>query len=203
MPVHPSVKTCTHIKVTGRKCGSPALRDERFCYFHQRMIRGVPTPPKQRIHPMALIENAEGIQAALIETINAIVRNTIDLKRATLVLRALSIASQNVRRVHFDCFEDEMVRAIPEYPPAPATVRKSETEEAPSEVAQRRDSLVPHASAGKASQDGTSPAEPALSLPKGTAPTHAQAQPPRKPPASVTAPPAAPAKAVNARPKRE
>lgn len=77
---------------------------------------------------MALIENAEGIQAALIETINAIVRNTIDLKRATLILRALSIASHNVRRVRFNCFENNMVRAIPEYP-APAALAKSVTEE--------------------------------------------------------------------------
>jgi hypothetical protein len=39
---------------------------------------------------MALIEHEGGIQAALMETINAIVRNTIDLKRAALILRPLS-----------------------------------------------------------------------------------------------------------------
>jgi len=120
MPVSPSVKTCTHIKVTGHPCGSPALRGERFCYFHQRMIHGVPTPPRSRIHPMALIENEEGIQAALMETINAIARNTIDLKRAALILRALAIATHNARRVRFDRHESEMVRTIPDYPAAPA-----------------------------------------------------------------------------------
>ena len=39
MPVQPSDKACTHIKVTGVRCGSPALRGEQFCYFHQRMLR--------------------------------------------------------------------------------------------------------------------------------------------------------------------
>jgi hypothetical protein len=34
-------KRCTHIKVTGHRCGSPALRGEHFCYFHARMIKGV------------------------------------------------------------------------------------------------------------------------------------------------------------------
>ncbi len=114
MPVNPSVKTCTHIKVTGHPCGSPALRGEKFCYFHQRMIHGVPTPSKARIHPMALIENEEAIQVALMETINAIVRNQIDFQRANLLIRALSIAVRNSRRVRFDRLESEMVRKLPE-----------------------------------------------------------------------------------------
>src|SRR5215475_10746286 len=28
MPIHQNVKSCTHIKVTGVRCGSPALRGE-------------------------------------------------------------------------------------------------------------------------------------------------------------------------------
>ena len=92
MPIHPSVKVCTHIKVTGVRCGSPALRGEQFCYFHQRMVRGVATPPNARLHPIALIENEEAIQASLMEVINALARNTIDLKRAELILRALEPA---------------------------------------------------------------------------------------------------------------
>src|ERR1035438_9094291 len=31
MPVHSNVRSCTHIKVTGVRCGSPALRGEQFC----------------------------------------------------------------------------------------------------------------------------------------------------------------------------
>ena len=137
MPCQPSVKICTHIKVTGHSCGSPALSGERFCYFHQRMIRGVRTPPQSRIHPMALIEDPEGIQVALMETVNAIVRNTIDLKRAALILRALSIATHNSRRFRFDRQESAMVRAIPEYPPAPPISEKLEKEEALARAAQR------------------------------------------------------------------
>jgi hypothetical protein len=120
MPLSPSVKLCTHVKVTGHSCASPALRGESFCYFHQRMIRGVPTPPKSRIHPMALIESEEGIQVALMETINAIARNTIDLKRASLILRALSIATRNARHVRFNRSESEMVRNLPEFQPVAA-----------------------------------------------------------------------------------
>ena len=137
MPRQPGVKICTHIKVTGHSCGSPALSGERFCYFHQRMIRGVRTPPQSRIHPMALIENEEGIQAALMETINAIARITIALQRANLIIRALSIAARNARRVRFDRCESAMVRNIPEYPPAPPVSEKFEKEETLARVAQR------------------------------------------------------------------
>jgi hypothetical protein len=195
VPVNPSVKTCTHVKVTGHPCGSPALSGERFCYFHQRMIRGVRTPPKSRIHPMALIENEEGIQVALMETINAIARNQIDLQRANLILRALSIAVRNSRRVRFDRCESEMVRAIPDYQPATAASEKSEAAQTISGIAQRRNSLAPHGSAEKALSNGASPADPA--------PDTAQAPLPRKPPAPATSAPVAQAQAANARPLRE
>ena len=106
MPLNKNIRVCTHIKVNGVPCGSPALRGEVFCYFHQRMIRGVRTPAKSRLHPIALIENEEGIQASLMEVINALVRNTIDFRRAQLILRALHIAVKNSPRVHFNIYKE-------------------------------------------------------------------------------------------------
>jgi hypothetical protein len=119
MSLNKNTRTCTHIKVNGVQCGSPSLRGEVFCYFHQRMIRGVATPPKSRLHPIALIEDEEGIQASLMEVINALVRNTIDFKRAQLILRALNIAVKNSPRVHFRVHQREMISEVPEYPAAP------------------------------------------------------------------------------------
>ncbi len=110
-----SSQSCTHIKVTGVRCGSPALRGEQFCYFHQRMHRGVRTPPQARLHPIALIEDEESIQTALMEVINALMRNTIDLKRAALILRALHIAVKNASRVKIDTQTRNAVTEIPEY----------------------------------------------------------------------------------------
>jgi hypothetical protein len=120
MPLNQNIRVCTHIKVNGVPCGSPALHGEIFCYFHQRMIRGVRTPAKSRLHPIALIENEEGIQASLMEIINALVRNTIDFRRAQLVLRALHIAVKNSPRVHFDINKNEMIHEVPNYPAATA-----------------------------------------------------------------------------------
>jgi hypothetical protein len=120
MSLNQNIRVCTHIKVNGVPCGSPALHAEVFCYFHQRMIRGVRTPAKSRLHPIALIENEEGIQASLMEVINALVRNTIDFRRAQLILRALQIAVKNSPRVHFDIYKKEMIHEVPNYPAAPA-----------------------------------------------------------------------------------
>jgi hypothetical protein len=108
-------RTCTHIKVTGVRCGSPSLRGEQFCYFHQRMYRGVRTPPQARLHPIAMIEDEASVQAALMEVMNALMRNTIDLKRATLILRALHIAVKNIGRVNIQFQGRDGVREIPEY----------------------------------------------------------------------------------------
>ena len=106
-------RSCTHIKVSGVRCNSPALRGEQFCYFHQNAHRGVRRPPQSRLHPIAMIEVEESIQYALMEVINALMRNTIDVKRATLIIRALHIAVKNAPRVKFGILEP--VTKIPEY----------------------------------------------------------------------------------------
>src|SRR5271165_971064 len=106
----PNVKTCTHIKVTGIRCGSPALRGEQFCYFHQRMLRTV-TVPRSRLHPVAMLENEEAIQASIMEVVNALIR------------RALNAAVRNAKRVRFDN-ATKMVTQVPDYadqPPAETT----------------------------------------------------------------------------------
>ena len=53
------------------------------------------------------------------EVINALARNTIDFRRAELILRALHIAVKNARRVRFNTNERDMVREVPNYPAPP------------------------------------------------------------------------------------
>jgi hypothetical protein len=115
MPLHPNVRRCTHIQITGHRCGSPALKQEYFCYFHTRMIKGVQTRVDSQIHPIALVESAEAIQAAIMHTIDAVLKGTMDNKRANIVLKALYIAVRNSRNVYFHLRQDEMVRQVPNY----------------------------------------------------------------------------------------
>jgi hypothetical protein len=133
-----NVRNCQHIKVTGIPCGSPALRGEQFCYFHQRMLRGVKTPPNARLHPIALIEDEESIRASLMEVINALARNHIDLRRADLILKALYIASKNSHRARMHAYSPEMVRAVPDYPVPPKTAAPPIPQRAGSHPTRRR-----------------------------------------------------------------
>jgi hypothetical protein len=133
MPTRHTIKDCTHIKVTGAPCGSPALRGEQFCYFHQRMLGTVKGPPESRIHHAALLEDEESIQASLMEVVNALLRGSIELKRAELILRALNTAVRNIRRAKFGNVT-HMVTQIPDYPDVP----DAEVEEAARAEADRQ-----------------------------------------------------------------
>ena len=82
------------------------------------MLRTV-KDPASRIHHHALLEDEESIQASLMEVVNALLRGTIELKRAELILRALNTAVRNIRRVNFGLHSDDMVREIPNYPDPP------------------------------------------------------------------------------------
>jgi hypothetical protein len=68
-----------------------------------------------------MIEDEESIQYALMEVINALMRNTIDVKRASLIIRALHIAVKNAARVKFGIHARDTVTQVPEY--APRTAR--------------------------------------------------------------------------------
>lgn len=98
---------CHHIKVNGTQCGSPALRRNRFCYFHKlyqdqrikltadRASRGVPT------FILPVLEDANSIQIALMQVMQLLVSQQIDHKTASLLLYALQTASNNLRLTNF------------------------------------------------------------------------------------------------------
>ena len=154
MALNPNTPVCTHIKVNGIRCGSPSLRQEVFCYFHQRMIRGVRTPPKSRLHPIANFEDTQAIQLSLMEVVNALVRNHIDVPRARLVLRALSIAARNAGKTHFNCWQSDMVKEVPEYPAAPPAARPSaiDTAQAVTNISKPQEDESEHARPSSAFQ---------------------------------------------------
>jgi hypothetical protein len=120
LPRHPNVRNCTHIKVTGQQCGSPALRREFFCYFHTRVIKGVQQRVDMRLDSMALLEDCESIQLSIMHVVDGLVKGTLDPTRARLIIQALRIAARNAKNVRFDdvhyrASEQPMVRQVPDY----------------------------------------------------------------------------------------
>jgi len=152
-----SPRSCAHIKTDGQRCQAPPLRGEQFCYFHQRMHRTVRIPPSARIHPIANLEDEQAIQASLMEVMNAIVRNTIDIRRAELLIRALNAAARNARRTRFGDFTEDMVRQIPDYP-APAQPQATQSEETDANQPERNQFDLPFSA--YAPTNGASNSEP-------------------------------------------
>jgi len=120
LPPHPNVRNCTHIKVTGQRCGSPALRREFFCYFHTRVIKGVQQRVDMQLHSMALLEDCESIQLSIMHVVDGLLKGTLEATRARLIIQALRIAARNAKNVRFDDIhygsaEPPMVREVPDY----------------------------------------------------------------------------------------
>jgi hypothetical protein len=120
LPKHPNVRNCTHIKVTGQRCGSPALRGEFFCYFHTRVIKGVQQRVDMQLHSMALLEDCESIQLSIMHVVDGLLKGTLEPVRARLIIQALRIAARNAKNVRFDdvhyrASEQPMVREVPDY----------------------------------------------------------------------------------------
>ncbi len=99
---------CQHIKVNGVQCGSPALRRNRFCFFHKqyqnerirltadRRRRGTAT------FILPVLEDANSIQMAIMQIMRLILTGEIEHKTASLLLYALQTASTNLRATKFE-----------------------------------------------------------------------------------------------------
>ncbi len=121
---------CRHIKVNGERCGSPALTNEIFCYYHVELERRHRRCSRYRdetpaiLHPLSLqngsqrdpilaepippafqldfppLEDCQSIQVALSLLITALAQGRIDPKRAALLFYGLQIASANARGLY-------------------------------------------------------------------------------------------------------
>jgi hypothetical protein len=113
MPEYPN--RCQHLKINGTQCGSPALRRNRFCFFHKRFQderiklsadrarRGVAT------FVLPVLEDANSIQIALMQVMRLLVAHQIDHKTASLLLYALQTASTNLRLTNFKPFSNDVI----------------------------------------------------------------------------------------------
>jgi hypothetical protein len=96
---------CRHIFTSGKKCQSPALRDQNFCDFHQTNRRPTPKdqpyepyiPPQETALALGALEDADAIQLALSDIVLALAANRIDSRRARILIYGLQVASQNNR----------------------------------------------------------------------------------------------------------
>ncbi len=108
-----SIRRCQHIKVNGTQCGSPALREEKCCYYHVRYRRmnlevNLNCPERGTV-TLPTLEDANSIQVGLAEVMRQLVTQQIDHRTAALLLYALQTASANLK---YTSFEPEPTRVV-------------------------------------------------------------------------------------------
>lgn len=105
---------CVFVKANGLRCGSPAMREEPFCFFHDRWLN---RPAEDSFPPL---EDHNSIQLALMQVIERLRREvfragSLDPRLVKPLIFALKVAAQNARHTSFDGagFRDRFVTEMP------------------------------------------------------------------------------------------
>ena len=86
-------RRCAYITPVGTRCGSPAMQNDKLCYYHDRYS---PKPGYRNLPPL---EDANSLQCAIQEVLEDLLAGLIDYKRAALVLYGLQTACVNLKRM--------------------------------------------------------------------------------------------------------
>ncbi len=90
------VQACRHIKPSGLRCKSPAMREHLFCYFHARVHTRTGRNNPERTFPVP--EDFAAIQESIARLFDGIVNESIGPKQSSQILRGLQIALQTISR---------------------------------------------------------------------------------------------------------
>ena len=91
------------VRMNGRGCGSPALRSENYCYFHD----SVENPSGSYSLPFP--EDATSLQYGVMMVIRMLISGHVEIKRCWALLYALQIASANLRTFAAERAERELL----------------------------------------------------------------------------------------------
>jgi hypothetical protein len=102
-----TARRCQHIKVNGTRCGSPALRQNKSCFYHHQNHPATVLCYDDTKHAIGKInlpvfEDAYSIQTVIREVVQLVLQKRVEPKTASLLLYALQIASSNLKRMELE-----------------------------------------------------------------------------------------------------
>jgi hypothetical protein len=152
------------VKTNGKFCGSPALADDLYCYYHrstrERTKRQLRHARQSKPLQLPLLEDRESIQTAIGDVLNAILADRIDARKAGLLLYGLQTAASNARDCDFELSEyDEQIDAYSEY--EQASLQEEIDDEIAEEAAAAQPEVTPTADPQPAPKPA--PAQPSKS----------------------------------------
>ena len=138
----PQAPLCQHIHSDNRRCGSPALRGQPFCYFHSSSR----SDKKKKTVSVPVLDNPASIQLALTQVISRLLAGELDPQIATIAINGLRIASVNQKhmRIEWSLAENELTPAMAaELLAAEETADSQDQDESTRNVVLRRSEAEP------------------------------------------------------------
>jgi len=96
MPIHPNVPRCQHIKLNGQRCGSPAVKGIKHCFFHYGIIR---KPRELKLPP---IEDDSTLLVATGRILDAMASKKIERGDGTSMLYGIQVAHSLMKGVRLE-----------------------------------------------------------------------------------------------------
>jgi hypothetical protein len=114
------IRRCRHVKTNGTQCGSPALKAQELCFYHDRnrpepvelYLDGERYCDSQIVLPV--FEDAHSIQTVIRQVVQLMLTRRIARKDAGLLLYALQIASGNLKMMQAEKAKPTQVVVEPE-----------------------------------------------------------------------------------------
>ena len=107
-------RRCVFVKTNGLRCGSPAMRGNPFCFFHDRWYN---QPVNDTFPPL---QDENSVQLALMQVIERLRRETfraggLDPRLVKPLIFALKVAGQNASHTSFDAagWRSQFVTTLP------------------------------------------------------------------------------------------
>jgi hypothetical protein len=98
-------ETCRHVKADGAYCGSPALQDRKYCYYHLmergrrlRRARALRDNQPYRLEIQSL-DNLYAVRAALTDIVQALAAGQLETRTAGKMLYAIQQVTAANRRI--------------------------------------------------------------------------------------------------------
>lgn len=98
------IRRCGHIRISGTQCGSPSVRGQEFCYYHQQnklqsieVHLGAGKLGGEMVLPV--LEDAHSIQMVVRQVMRLLLQQRIDRRDASLLFYGLQIASGNLKQM--------------------------------------------------------------------------------------------------------
>lgn len=107
---------CEHILDTGIRCGSPAMREHDFCYYHRRAHAKV--LPGDTAYVLPVLETEEAIQLAVTHILRSVLKGKLDRREAATLFQGIRIAQATLKNVKHDLINERMEYMADELTPA-------------------------------------------------------------------------------------